>query len=350
MQTKYAYGRLSLPTPIITVENGGSISGNNDTYYFWIKGRNRVGYSNISTPLSLVIGNGKQIRISASTFSTYDYEDWRHFIITVSKTNDYTESRVIYKQELFEDNQVTEKTLTDIIISSNFVLNANLGSVLLTDANALPTTGLLHGFRVELESTGLVYEYLHGSTLTVDNVTVLPSLAGVWKNVPSNSLIESTVGCTKEIFEIPTEDLIIAPMHSVFQTAIPLKYYVINNEGASLPEAELSLNAYISDTSIKTKYWVKVLGYLNLTNYTLDTSGIDFVNVVVQYPNTKIKLSKPLPPNTAFVIEVTPELILDTIISEGTYITLYPKLNRYTTIDTPGDIGEAVADISSLKA
>lgn len=350
MQTKYAYGRLSLPTPIITVENTGSISGNSDTYYFWIKARNRVGYNAVSTPLSLVVGNGKQLRISSATFATNDYEDWRHFIISVSKTNNYLESRVIYKQELYEDDQITEIAISDVVINSNFIINGNDGSVTLADATELPTTGLLNGFRVTLTSTGLVYEYLHNSTLLPDNVTILSSLSGVWKAVDSNSIIETTSNCTKEIFEVSNAELIHAPMASVFQDAIPLKYYVINNEGSSIPEAELVLNAYISDTSIKTNYLVKVLGYLNLTTYSLDTTGIDYVNVVVQYPNTKIKLSKALPANSALVIEVIPELILDTVISEGTYITLYPKLNRYTTIDTPGDIGEAVADISSLKA
>lgn len=350
MQTKYAFGRNTLPTPVVTVENGGSISGNNDTYYFWVKARNRVGHNTHSSSTQVVVGNAKQVRISAASFAIYDYEGWMNILVTVSKTNDYATSRTIYKQELYETDQVTRITPEDVIITTNFSLNGTSGSVEVEDIDALPTAELLNGFRISMVSTERVYEYSATSNLPADNITVLPALTGQWLAVPSNSLREVDVNASKELFQVNDNELIEAPLPAAFQFPVTIKYYIVNNELVNFNTGELQLNAYISDKSLQASYFVKVLGYLDLDNYVLDTTGIDYVNTVVTYPGTKIKLSKALPANNALVVEITPSLILDSTVVEGTYITLYPKLNQYEIVEGIGDYGEPVADIATLKA
>ena len=350
MQTRYAHGRNKLPAPVVTAETGGSISGNNATYYFWVKARNRVGYNVTSDPTAVTVANARRIRISAATFSTLASEGWVHIIVTVSTTNNYATSRVIYKQELFDSSQVNPVTPTDVLINQNFNLNGNAGSVELANAAALPTTELLNGFRVTLTSTGRVYEYKSVSTLPVDNVTVIAASVGQWVAVPSNSLRETDTNATKELFQVNASDLVAAPLPSILQSPVPIKYYIFNNDAVALNEGELQLNAYISDASIQATYYVKIIGYLNLTTFTLDTTGIDYVNTVVTLPTTKVRLSKPLPVGSAFVIEVTPNIQFTTSIVEGTYITLYPKLSPYTIITGVPDFGEPVADIAGAKA
>ena len=69
------------------------------------------------------MANARRIRISAATFSTLASEGWLHIIVTVSKTNNYATSRVIYKQELFDVSQVNPVTPTDVLITQNFNLN-----------------------------------------------------------------------------------------------------------------------------------------------------------------------------------------------------------------------------------
>lgn len=350
MQTKYAYGRTTLPAPTVTTEDGGSISGNGDTYYFWIKARNRVGYNNVSNSTSLIVGNAKKIRIAASSFATFDFEGWMHMVVSVSKTNDFSTSRIIYKQEIYDPLQVTKLSITDVLIDSNYVLNGNAGSVEVADLIGLPQSGMVNGLRVYMLSTERVYEYNAISNLPADNITVIPANVGQWLAVQSNSLLENDTNCTKELFQVNETDLIEAGLPSVFQAPVAISYYLVNNELTGLTEGELELNSYISDSSLGVNYYVKVLGYLNLTTFVLDTSGIDYVNTVVTYPETKISLVKTLPSNSALVVEVVPNLLLDTPIVEGTYITLYPKLNPYTVIGGIPDFGEPIPDIASLKA
>lgn len=344
MRTRYAHGRQALPAPIITVENGGAISGNNDTYYFWLKARNRVGYNNTSSSSAVVIGNAKRIRIAASSFSTFQYEGWMHIVLTCSKTNDYATSRVIYKQELYNENQDTEIIPTDLVISNNFVLNGNTD---IDEVGNLPAVSTIpNGFRVTLQSVERVYEYNATSNRPVDGITVLTANVGQWLLTSSNSMLEIDTNATKELFQVNDEELIEAPL----ENPVAVKYYIVNDEGVPIPEAELELNSYASDSALNTRYYVTVLGYLNLTTNVLDVSGIDFINTTVTYPGTKVRLSKALPAGAAFVVEVTPVILLDSPLVEGTYITLYPKLNKYTIVESVPDYGEPVADIATLKA
>jgi hypothetical protein len=347
MQTHYAYGR-NLSAPTITVENSGSISGGGNTYYFWLKARNRVGHSNVSPVTSLVVDNGKRLKIAATNFSTFIYEGWVNYIVTVSRTNDFTTSRVIYKQELFS-NQITPITITDTYITTDFLLNGNAGSVEVADISSVPSVAV-NGFRIFITSTQRVYEFLQNGNLPIDNVTILPGTNGQWVAVPSNSYTELDVNYNKQLFQVTDSELIEAPLLSAIQFPVGIKYYIVNDEGTGLTQAELDLNSYISDASIKPTYNVQVLGYLNLSSFALDTTGIDYLNTIVVYPNTKIQLNKTLPNNSALVIEVTPNLTLDSTIIKGTYITLYPKLNKYTISDIVSFHGEPSEDIASLKA
>lgn len=350
MQTKYAYGRTALPAPIVTTESGGSISGNSDTYYFWVKARNRVGYNTQSAATSLVIANARKVRISAATFSTFDYEGWRHVVVSVSKTNDFNTSRIIYKQELFTANQASKITPVDVVFSTNYSLNGDGGSVQVENIASFPTTELMNGFRVYVQSTERVYEYVSGSNLPADNISIVPAVGGQWVAVSSNSLRESSVNADKELFQVNDTELMEAPLPSVFQSPVAIKYYIVNNDLVPLTTAELDLNAYISDKSLQASYYTKVLGYLNLTTFALDTTNVNYVNTVVEYPNTKVTLTKALPAGSALVVEVTPNIVLDSTIVEGTYVTLYPKLNAYTVTEGVADYGEPVADLATLKA
>lgn len=346
MQTKYAFGRLSLPAPVVTPSTGGSINGNNTTYYFWLKARNRVGHNNVSNATSVVIPNSRKITIAASSFAVYGYEDWMSILVAVSTTNDYNTSRVIYRQELKSSNQLTAVTPIDVVITDDFSIN---GNVVFATVDDVPDTGL-HGFRIYVTSTQKVYEYLTSSNLPVDNITVLPAIGGQWVNVASNSLIEVDTNCTKQLFQVTENELLEAPLQGTLEAPVPIKYYLFNNDAGAFNSGELQLNAYVSDKSLSPNYNVKVLGYLNMSSYALDITGITYVNTIIEYPTTKISLSKPLPANHSLVIEVTPNIVVDVPVVEGTYVTLYPKLNPYTVIEAIPDYGEPVDDIATLKA
>lgn len=346
MLTTYGYGRLSLPAPTITLNGTGSIAGANATYYFWVVARNRVGFNNPSTVRSLVIPNSSKITVGSASFAINNYEAWREMYIAVSKTNDYTTARIIYRQNLYNSDNITLATLSNFDISTDASLNGATSVAL--PAN-LPT-GVPNGYRCLVNLNSKVYEFVSGGTDTVDGVAILSGTGGIWKLVPSNSLIETSVTCNKELYQVTQQELYASSLASSFSNSVPITFYIINNSGAGLTAGELILNAYISDPSIKYKFNVTVLGYLNLSTYSLDTTGITYVNTVISYPDVKIQLAKTLPDNTAFVVRVTPNILSASDVVLGTYLSLYPKIVDYTTISDIKAYDEPVADIAALRA
>lgn len=266
--------------------------------------------------------------------------------VSVSKVNDFNTSRIIYKQLLFESDGITPKTLVDVSINTDYIING-------ASSVSLPANfpvGVTNGFRLNLLLNNKTYEFVSGATDIPDNVFIFAGTSGVWKLVNNNLLLENLVTCTKEIYQVTDNELISSSLESSFSTSVRIKYYIINNSGVSLSAAELILNSFLSDPSILVKFNVKVLGYLNLSTYVLDTTGISYVNTTITYPDTKIQLLKALPNNSAFVLEVTPNVTNSPEVTLGTYISLYPKLVDYTIVNEVKFYESPVTDIATLKA
>jgi hypothetical protein len=175
MKTIYAASK-TISVPTITTTSGGSIDA--DTYYFWVVKRNRAGYTSPSPVKSLVVGASGSITIDASNFNTLSYEDIKETLISVSTTNDYATSRIIYKFNHFAADYITPITPANVVITSNATLNSPTSYNNPADISAL--TGLLTGFRVLLNGNGFCYEFEVGSVAAVDNVTVLNHVSGRW--------------------------------------------------------------------------------------------------------------------------------------------------------------------------
>lgn len=348
MKTQYASGRTQLPAPSLSAATSGNILGGGNTYYFWIKAKNRVGYNNVSDVTSLSIVDNRALTITASSFSTQSWEDWRYITLSVSTTNDYTTSRVIYKQNLYEEDQVTPLSLSDITISEDYILNST-GEVS-TTAN-FPTINVPEGYRVKVLGLNKVYEYTSSNTLAVDNINVFSGAgAGRWIYSIENSLTPLTSTANKELAEVSQEEFLSAPLESFLTTPVPLKYYIVNDGSNALTVAQLFLNEYSSNPTVLPSFFVTILGYLNLSTFSLDTSGITNLGIAVEYPANNIALSKALPAGSAFVISITPDVITSSEILKGTYVSLYPLLAPYSLINEVKDWSEPVADIATLKA
>lgn len=347
MKTTLGHGRSSFIAPTITVENSGSIAGGNNTYYFWLKAKNRVGFSAPSAVKSLVIANSRGIRISAANFAVNNWEDWKEFYIFASTTNDFSTSHVIYRQDVYEDDQYTPLTPVDVVITNNYVLNDSTFTV--ADSTSLPIN-VPNGFRVKVTSINKTYEYIIGSSKVVDNVTVIAATGGQWLVVKSNSLTETSTDCDLELYQIDGTTLNIAPLKALVNSPVGVMYYILNNTDQPITTGELTLNAYTSDPNLSLTYDVGVIGYLNISTNVLDTTDIQYVGTVINLPDTTLQLSKSLPANNALVIKVTPRIQLATDITRGAYITLYPRILPYTTINEVGTVGDAVLDLATLKS
>jgi hypothetical protein len=366
LKTHYALGRDKLLAPIITLDTG-TIQGNDNTFYFWIKARNRSGYNTLSDPTSLTIPNNSSIIISEDNFIQFNYEQWLHHSIYFSNVNNFNTSVLLYKQESYEPDQFNTVSLGDVQIDSNYIftnINSNNTSGLIksvADIDSLPnidTNEIPNGYRIKVNSTNRIYEYYSikeyiTNSTTLDNIFVINSLpldSGVWSVVSSNTYNDLTSNYNKELFEVNSNEYIAAPLPSISNNVTNVIYYIVNDFNSELEVGELDLNIYNSNSTLENIFNITVLGYLNLDNYTLLTSGINYVNTVVEYPEVKIELTTPLPSNHAFVFSVAPKLTSNSVLDYGSYITLYPKLNDFTTVDKVEYWDAPVANLQDLKA
>jgi hypothetical protein len=350
MKTTYAASK-TLPVPTITTTSGGSIAAG--TYFFWLWRRNRAGFTAPSPVKSLVVGASGSITIAAANFTTLSYEDIKETLISVSTTNDYTTSRIISKLDHFESDYITPRTLGDLVITSNSTIN---GATSYNNPSDIATlAGVITGFRVLLNGTGFCYEFVSGSVAPVDNITVLNHVAGRWLKTREASLYETTSLAEIDVISADQETLLVAPLENINSIPVPIKYWIVNDTGGTLTGLRLNLSEYTSDPAIRLIFGVKIIGYLNLTSFALDTTGIDNLGVVQEYPTLDIALNKGIPDGSAVVLEVSPTSQLLDGISAKTFISIYPKLVNYALLqdllfwDAPVDNIAALKSLNSVQ-
>ena len=350
MKTTYASSR-TLPVPTITASTGGDIAAN--TYYFFLVRRNRSGYTQPSPVKSLAVSASGSVTLDASNFNTLSYEDIKETLISVSTTNDYETSRIIYKFSHFASDYITAISPSDVVITSNSTINGATSFNNPSDIAAL--TGLLTGYRVQLNSNGFVYEFEVGSVALVDNVTVLAHNTGRWFKTREASLYETTSLAEIDVISADQDTLLVAPLENISSIPIPIKYWIVNDTGGTLTGLRLNLSEYTSDPAIRLIFGVKIIGYINLTSFVLDTTGIDNLGVIQEYPTLDIALNKGIPDGSAVVIEVTPSSQLLDGVSAQSFISIYPKLVNYSLLqdllfwDAPVDNIAALKSLNSVQ-
>jgi hypothetical protein len=350
LKTVYASSK-TLTAPTITASTGGSITAN--TYFFFLIRRNRSGYTSPSPVKSLVVGASGSVTIASSNFNTLDYEDVHETLISVSTTNDYTSSRIIYKFNHFAADYITPIIPSDVVITANATLNSPTSYSNPSDISAL--AGLLTGFRVQLSGNGFCYEYVDGATDPVDNITILIHSSGRWYKTREASLYETTSLAEIDVISADQETLLVAPLENINSIPIPIKYWIVNDTGGTLTGLRLNLSEYTSDPAIKLVFGVKIIGYISLSSFVLDTTGIDNLGVVQEYPTLDIALNKGIPDGSAVVIEVTPSPQLLDGVSAQSFISIYPKLVNYSLLqdllfwDAPVDNIAALKSLNSVQ-
>jgi hypothetical protein len=346
MKTVYAANKPLTAPNITAIVGGGTVVAN--TYYFWSKTRSRGGYSAASAVQTLVVSATGQISIAAGNFSPLQYEDLHEHLIHISTTNDITTSRVIYKYNYFTDDEVTLNTPATINLTANSIVNGATSYATPTDVATLASVP--NGYRVAIISTGFMYEFVSGSTVTADGLTVLTHSSGRWIKTRTNTLYEPDTSALTDIVGVSSPLLISASLKNINDDAVPLKYWIINDSGTSVANTRLNLAEYCSDASFLLKFDVTVIGYLNLSTFLLDTTGINNVGVALEYPTIDISLNKSLPNNSAVVVQVAPTTqVLNNLVSK-TFVSVYPRIVGYGILRENLYWSDAMTDIASLKA
>lgn len=346
LRTLYANGRAVLPSPTVTV-GAGVMNGGGATYYFWIKARNRVGYSAPSLPTSIIVGSSSSVTIESTSFTTLPHEDWRSFVVLLGTTNVIADARVIASVKLYTENQSTPVTLSDIVLNNQQILTS---TAVVNTVNDLPSYAVPEGYRILVTDLGNVYE--RKSTLVAaNNLTVLEYPTGTtWTLVQSNTLTELNLAASKELFQVTSEELEKVPVFPGNFITVPTLYYIFNDDTADIDAGELDLNIYRSSERIRLTAKVEVLGYLSTTSYSLDTTGIPYIGSTLDYPASTIELPKPLPAGSILVFSVLPVLDAGVELGPGEYISMYPRLNNYKTVTTVQDWAQSVDTLTELIA
>jgi hypothetical protein len=206
-----------------------------------------------------------------------------------------------------------------------------------------------------LNGSGFVFEYVQGASDPVDNITVLAHNTGRWFKTREASLYETTALAEIDVISADQDTLLVAPLENINSIPIPIKYWIVNDTGGTLTGLRLNLSEYTSDPAIRLVFGVKIIGYINLTSFVLDTTGIDNLGVIQEYPTLDISFNKGIPNGSAVVIEVTPSSQLLDGISAASFISIYPKLVNYSLLqdllfwDAPVDNIAALKSLNSVQ-
>ena len=351
MKTTYAASKvLVAPTITTSTSSGSVVSG---TYYFWLTRRNRAGYTSPSPVATVVLSATGSVTIVSSNFNTLSYEDIKETLISVSTTNSYTSSRIIYRFSHFAVDYLTPIAAVDVVLTADILINGTTTYSNPSDISTL--TGLLTGYRVRLNGSGFCYEFISGASDLVDNITVLNHSSGRWYKTRESSLYETTALAEIDIISADQETLLVAPLENINSIPVPIKYWLVNDTGGTLTGLRLNLSEYTSDPAIKLVFGVKIIGYVNLTSFALDTTGIDNLGVIQEYPTLDIALNKGIVDGSALVIEVTPSSQLLDGVSAKSFISIYPKLVNYALLqdllfwDAPVDNIAALKSLNSVQ-
>lgn len=149
---QYAGIRDKICAPQVTVVPGeGNLS--TGTYYLWIQGRSRAGFTLPSDSTAVDVNEGDRLDITLSADCRRDGEDLHRWVVVASLSDNYSTGCVIFAVEgrlpeggltplpltieVTEDSQLAQKVEVDETLTPSLVLSYELASVALDGATKL---------------------------------------------------------------------------------------------------------------------------------------------------------------------------------------------------------------------
>lgn len=366
MSTSYAFGRSPLPVPTVAAATGGTIQGGGNTYYFWLQGKNRAGYNQISSPVSVTVPDNRKINITIGAITQLASEDWHRFIVTASTTSNADDGIVVGAFDCFLDDQVTPVTFNPstpaIVLTTPEQFGLTNGTWTVATPGDLPATPI-NGMRKIVSSLGAIYEFYAGSTLEADGYFVRNATGGQWLKVVSNSVNEAAItnvytslnSAGRELSSLDPLNIIRASYAGDGTPGTAILFYVINDYGRVLPAGTpLTFNETLAGSVVDDIIVVTNRGYVNLTTFALDTTMTGINTPVVYNREVAYLLPKNLPVGSAVLLSIVPQFNYSTInidAAPNSALTLYPAFKFRPTTDIATAWDNAVStrgDLSTL--
>lgn len=341
MRIQYASGRKQLCALTLNTIVG-TLPAN--TYYFWLQGRNDVGY-NLPGPVATITTNGSQgIELILPSAAYIQNENWLEYVILVSTINDSSTAKVLLS---LKRSQITLP----------YTINLTLPSHIQTETivTTLPTANLLNGLLVTLNSDGLIYRY--------------NSFSSLWERFYDSyntGIITTTtdelLGCDTSIGLITDTRYIINNDYALDDSAGPnRRLWIFNDQATSFPQGrEIGLTTTIQDFDVSSLFYglFKVVfeGYFDQTSETFVTlrdgvSQFSYLGIEVLYASSmeNLILEKELLTNQAFQIRVFPEFDISELglglklLPVDSSVNIFPFVKP--TQGTPTDLGDLLGDV-----
>lgn len=347
MRVQYASGRKQLCQLDVesNIASGSTLSSG--TYYFWLVGRNDVGYNTPSevAVVTLTTSNTHSIELTIPSVAFIPGENWKQLLILINTSNNPSTAKVLY---IFETDELVLPYSLTLLKSAHITPSRNV--------TVLPSgSEVLSGEVVTLNSDGNIYF----KTLSGSN----------WKRHFESYFVglvtdteDSILGCDTPLSLLNSSRHVINYDYSLDGSkGEARKYWIYNDTTVPLFKGrQLGLIISIEDADVSTVFYgllqVVFEGYFDSIEeeYVLlkdSVSGFSYLDVEIPYSSNleNLQLEKELLPGQAFQFKVFPEFDLSdlgldtqTLPMDGN-ITLIPYLVPVTAKES--DLGDLLGSV-----
>jgi hypothetical protein len=302
------------PPQASTISGSTTTSG---TLYFYLQGRNDLGYNLVSDTTTISYTAGQGIRIVFPGDCLRSGENILQYSLSVNTVDDPVTSVVLINLNK-----------SDITLPHTFDLTRDAHLLPEASVAAFPTgSDRIPGMLRLLTSTGLVYRYVPTSTLPDNGTTVISAGTGNWEYTFDGftsyvgNTIEDTNGANLNVLDIVNSSAILTKSYSLNGSAGPSRVFWIRNLSTETigqgTRVGLTVSVNGEPASEQFESLIKVIfnGYVDPSTGVLDITLADTVTPMegigiirdYQFGRTDLVLQKPLLPNHAFQITVYPQ-------------------------------------------
>lgn len=340
MRAQFASGRQQICAVSTSLTTGSLTSGT--TYYFWIQGRNDIGYNLPSAVDSITNAGSDGIQITIPADCYRSGENWKQLVISANTTNDNDSSTVIAVIDAVDP--ITQNPIT---LPKNHTLSEDAHIVLnRTPVASFPTgDDLIEGMVRELTTTGLIYRYDPDSTETPNGTTVIAAASGNWVqfvddwNVSVSDTENTTNGCDVGILDIVDNSKLLPIKYGLDGSQGKFrKLWLYNDNATDIARGErigfvITVNGQPASEDFEGLLKVVYEGISNDTTGLLDTLEDDLIT-----PQEDIGVEK------TYQFEAS-DLIIAKEVSQGEawQCRVFPEFNSYELRNLPGYLSNIAA-------
>jgi hypothetical protein len=357
VRIQYASGRTQLCPLTLDVISGNLTSSEAGTYYFWLQGRNDIGYCLVDTASSVTVGENDGIELIVPADAYRTGENWLQYAITVNTSNNPSTAKLLFLIDAIDASQNS--------ISLPLTVNITEPSQLVTEesVSSFPTTNLLNGTLRSYTPNGSNYRFVEGSSATPDSDEIFAGVGGQWfKHYDGfetylTDTTDTTRGCDTPLQLIDSTRYVINFEYALDGSSGKYRRYWVYNTSAT--DLEVNKRVGLTVTNAGEDVSSSYIGLLQTefeghfdrasTQSLITTkNGVDtftYLNVTESfssYQNNFI-IERALPTDWAFQFKVWPEFDVSQISSSNIIPAYGSELNIspfvYANQSKPTDLG-----------